>query len=152
MAEHVAKMLVEGTMVVGTEKRRGQGHGRRNGAYGLIAAVLVAAVIGGSALHDRGASHPAATAIPRTVTRAQVKFLEDNTTNLPNAVSVDVRPIVTSNGQKYLDVNTTWLPNVAASPVMPSGERRFLEVNTVLPVGPSYPYAEDVTPLPGHRR
>ncbi len=153
MAEKTTGILVEGTTVAGMGARRSQGRTRRNGAYGLVAAMLVAVVIGGAALHDRGTSHPAAPAIPRTVTGARMKFLENNTTTLPNAVSVDVRPIVTSNEQKYLDVNTTWLPAAAAPPVMPSSERRFLDVNTVLlPVGPSYPYAEDMTPLPGHPR
>lgn len=156
MAEKMTGMLVEGTTVIGTEKRIGQGRGRRNGAYGLLAAMLVIAVIGGAALHDRGASHPAVPAIPRT-SSVERTFLENNTTNLPHAVTAEVRPIITSGQQKYLDVNTTWLPNAtaeeASSSTMPGGARRFLEVNTVLlPVGPSYPYAEDVTPLPGHPR
>ncbi len=156
MAENVAEMPVEGTTVVGTGARRGRGRGRRNGAYGLVAVALIAVVLGGMAVHSRDTTHRTAPSIPHTVTRAEPQFLANkasNTTNLPNAVSIDVRPIVTSSQQKYLDVNTTWLPTSAASSVMPGGERRFLDVNTVmLPVGPSYPYAEDVTPLPGHHR
>src|SRR5947209_8343186 len=87
MAENMTGMLVEGTMVVGTEKRFGKGRGQRFGMYGLAAAILVAMLIAGAALHDRWASHPAAPAISRTVTSQQTRFLENNTTNLPNAVT-----------------------------------------------------------------
>jgi hypothetical protein len=98
--------------------------------YGLIAAALVALLIVGVAMHDRQASPPAAPAIPRTVTIQQAHFLENNTTNLPNAVAPDVRPAV-----------------------MSSAQQRFLEANTVtLPAGPSSPYAEGATPTLGHPR
>lgn len=154
MAENVAEMRAEGTMVAGTEERRGQGRGQRFGVYGLIAAVIVATVIGGAAVHNRGGSHPATPAISR-ITSAEMKFLENNTTNLPNAITAEVRPVVTSGQQRYFDVNTAWLPTTtdAASSAMTIGQRRFLEVNTVmLPAGPSYSYTEDVTPPLGHPR
>ncbi len=156
MAENGAGMRVEGTMVIGAETTRNKTNMPQTGRYGLVAALLVALLIAGVAAHDRRASHPAAPAITRAVTSEQARFLENNTTNLPNAVTADSRPVVTSEQQKFLDVNGAWLPAVAAdvAPLaMTSSQRRFLEVNTVMmPETPSYPYAEDLTPLPGHRR
>jgi hypothetical protein len=84
-----------------------------------------------------------------------MKFIENNTTNLPNAVTADIRPVVTSEEQRFLDVNTTWLPGVTnAAPAMTSGEQRFLDVNTTwLPQSaPVAAYMEDVTPLVGQNR
>jgi hypothetical protein len=156
MATNMTGMRVEGTTVVGTGAKRSQGRVPRIGAVGVIAATLALLLVGSVVLHDRATSHAAVSAIPRAVTSQQARFLENNTTNLPNAVTADPRPIVTSARQKFLDVNTTWLPGVnsaAAPSVMSSSQRRLLEVNTVmLPEGPSSPYAEDLTPLPGHRR
>jgi hypothetical protein len=156
MAENVAGMRVEGAKIVDTGAQRRQGHGQHVGAYALLATILAAILIGGTALHERQASHPTARAIPRVTTSAETRFLESNTIDLPNAVTAEVRPVVTSSQQQYLDVNTAWLPTAvaeAAPATMTSSERRFLEVNTVmLQAGPSAPYAEDVTPLPGQRR
>jgi hypothetical protein len=156
MATNMTGMRVEETTVAGAAARPGGANGRVIGVSGLMAAILIALLIAGVAAHDRRASHPAGPAIPRAATSQQTRFLENNTTNLPNAVTADPRPIVTSARQKFLDVNTTWLPGVnsaAAPSVMSSSQRRLLEVNTVmLPEGPSSPYAEDLTPLPGHRR
>src|SRR5438067_1455693 len=132
MAENVAGMRVEETMVVGTDARRRPGRGRRVGAYALLAAILAAMLIGGAAVHDRQASHPTARAIPRITTSAETRFVESNTIDLPNAVTAEVRPVVTSSRQQYLDVNTAWLPTAAAElapTTMTSSERRFLEVN-----------------------
>lgn len=226
MAENRAGMLIDGTMVVGAETRRGRGRGQRNGVYGLVAAALVAVVIGGATLHDRGGSHPAAVAIPRAATGAETLFLERNTTDLPVAVAAEVGPINIAE-QSLLAKSATRLPNAAvekASSPVASSRWRFLEVNTmmlpaeasvnrvchftyddaymcsifrtdgtwlrdealdngawmvtsqavpdyavsgqatdalfadtapqqVIPAaGPSSPYAEDMTPLPGHRR
>ena len=54
-------------------------------------------------------------------------------------------------------MNITTLPNAVAanvsSPIITQAQQRFREVNTMLlPEGPFYPYTEDLTPLPGHRR
>ncbi len=157
MAANMTGMRAEGTTVAGAAAKRGGAHGRGIGVLGLVTAIAIALLIAGVAAHDRRASHPAAPAIPHAATSQQARFLENNTTNLPNAVTADSRPIVTSVQQKYLDVNTSWLPGAVAAElapsVMSSSRRRFLEVNTVmLPEGPSYPYAEDLTPLPGRRR
>ena len=94
MAANMTGMRVEGTMVVGTGARRGRGHGRRDrgGWFGRGGPHRL--LVGGVALHDRGASHPAAPAIPRVDTRAETRFLENNTTNLPNAVTANVGPDV----------------------------------------------------------
>jgi hypothetical protein len=130
MAENMTGMLVESTTAGGVAGTRSRPHRQRIGVYGLIAAALVALLIVGVAMHDRQASPPAAPAIPRTVTIQQAHFLENNTTNLPNAVAPDVRPAV-----------------------MSSAQQRFLEANTVtLPAGPSSPYAEGATPTLGHPR
>ncbi|MDQ6833638.1 MAG: hypothetical protein M3008_09575 [Chloroflexota bacterium] len=157
MAENVTEMRVEGTMIVDAGTERNRARMPQTGVYGLVTALLVALLIGGVVVRDQRATHPATPAISRVVTSEQTRFLENNTTNLPNAVTADIRPVVTSAQQKYLDVNTTWMPDSAATDValsaMTSSQQRFLEVNTVmLPAVPSYPYAEDLTPLPGHRR
>ena len=128
MAANMTGMRVEGTMVVGTGAKRSQGRMPRIGVAGVIAATLALLLVGSVVLHNRATSHAAVSAIPRAVTSQQARFLENNTTNLPNAIAAESAPAVTSSQQ------------------------RFWEVNTMLAEGPSYPYAEDLTPLPGHPR
>jgi hypothetical protein len=131
MAENMAATLVESTTVGGVAGKRGRAHRQRIGAYGLIAAMLVALLIAGVAMHDRRASSPAAPAIPRTVTIQQAHFLENNTITLPSAVEVESAPaVVTSAQQRFLEANTVTLPAA----------------------GPSSPYAEVMTPTLGHPR
>lgn len=108
MAANMAEMQVEETTVIGAPKRRGRGGEKRLGFYGAIAAALIAVLIVGVTMHDRNTFHPA------VVTRTEQRFLENNTTNLPNAVTAEIYPVVTIEQQKYLDVNTTWLPAGAA--------------------------------------
>jgi predicted lipid-binding transport protein (Tim44 family) len=156
MAVNGAGMRVEGTTVASAAAKHGGAYRRRVGIAGLVAAILIAALITGVAMRDRQASHPTATAIPRAVTSQQARFLENNTTNLPNAVAAESAPVVvTSSQQRFLEANTTTLPDAAAvsatSPIT-SSQQRFWEVNTMLPEGPSYPNAEALTPLPGHPR
>lgn len=135
MAEKMTEMRVERTMAIGAEARRGRERGRRNGMYGLVAAVLIAVVVGGVALHDRGASHPAAPAIPRVTTRAETQFLANNATNPPSAVTTNVGPDVNRAETRFLENNTTNLPNavdiVTTSPNSPSV--RYLEQHDNLP-------------------
>ncbi len=157
MAENMTGIRTEGTMVIAAETERNKTNMPQTGRYGLVAALLVALLIVGAAAHDRRASHPAAPAISRVVTSHQARFLENNTTNLPNAITADSRPVVASEQQKFFDVNGAWLSAVAADvapSAMSSSQRRLLEVNTTMMPGegPSYPYAEELTPLPGHRR
>lgn len=45
-------------------------------------------------------------------TQSQQRFLENNTTNLPNAVSAEDRSVITYMQQRFIDVNTAWLPAV----------------------------------------
>src|SRR5262249_39470922 len=109
----------------------------------------------------------------------RMKFLENNTTNLPNAVTADIRPVVTGAEQRFLDLNTVWLPGVAdATAPITSSEQRYLDVNTawlpgsfdtatlttaqrwfldvnttMLPQNsPASAYMEDVTPRLGQNR
>ncbi len=125
MAENIAGMRAEETMVSGVSTTRSRVRMPRIGGYGLVAAALVALLVAGVAMHDRHAPHASVSVVPR----AESRFIENNTTNLPNAIAPDVRPAV-----------------------IPSSQRRLLEVNTMLPTGGLYPYAEDVTPLSGHPR
>jgi hypothetical protein len=91
----------------------------------------------------------------------QSKFLEANTTSLPNAVTPDVAPVVVTLSQaRFLEANTMMLPNAVdadiAVPVTPISQRRFLEVNTQLGMDeataiPAYPYGEALTPVRGSR-
>jgi hypothetical protein len=155
MAENVAGMRVEGTMVVGTGARRGQGRMPRIGAVGAIAATLALLLVGSVVLHNRATSHAAVSAIPRAATGAETR--QFGTTNLPNAVAAESGPVVvTSSQQRFLEANTTTLPGAVAasmtSPTTTRAQQRFWEVNTMLPEGPSYPNAEALTPLPGHPR
>jgi hypothetical protein len=181
MAEQMSGMLVEERLVVGTGAKHGQGRKQGFGAIGVIAAALALVLIGSVALHYRSASHPATPVIAHAVTSQQTRFLENNTTNLPNAVAAESRPAISTGEQRLLAVNTSWLPNVANAAVpMTSGEQRFLEVNTItlpiagaasvaspvitqeqqrfweantmLPEGPLSPYMEDLTPPPGQPR
>ncbi len=48
--------------------------------------------------------------LPDVVSQTQWRFVENNTMNLPDAVTAESRPIVTSQQQKFLDVNTVMLP------------------------------------------
>ncbi len=48
--------------------------------------------------------------LPEALTQTQRRFVENNTMNLPDAVTAESRPIVTSQQQKFLDVNTVMLP------------------------------------------
>jgi hypothetical protein len=155
MAENVAGMRVEGTMVVGTGARRGQGRMPRIGAVGAIAATLALLLVGSVVLHNRATSHAAVSAIPRAATGAETR--QFGTTNLPNAVAAESGPVVvTSSQQRFLEANTTTLPGaVAASMTAPTttrAQQRFWEVNTMLAEGPSSPYTEELTPTLGHPR
>ncbi|MGI8690209.1 MAG: hypothetical protein ACR2M3_16655 [Thermomicrobiales bacterium] len=157
MAEHIAGMRAEETMVNGVSTARSRVRMPRIGGYGLVAAALIALLVAGMALHDRHAPHASVSVAPNVVTRAETRLIENNTTNLPNAVAPEIQPsVVTREQQRFLEVNTTMFPNAVAadavSPVMTMSQRRFLEVNTMLPTGGLYPYAEDMTPLPGHPR
>ncbi len=156
MAANVTGMRVEGTLVAGATEKRGGAHSGRIEVAGLLAAILVAALIGGTALHERGTSHPASPAIPRTATTsAETRFLEQNTITLPDAVGAESRPaVVTSEEQRLLDANTTWMPAaaVATSPVIPIEQQKYLEVNTILPGAAPASYMEQLTPPLGHPR
>ena len=161
MAENQAGMLIEETTVRDLVEQRGRVAGQRRGAYGAIAAALIAVVIFGVAIHNRQTSHPAAptatpaqvTSVaplpsytqlsdgrwvvtqvrddgtvqtdfigvrsPEVVTQTRQQFVDNNTTNLPNAVAAETRPVVTSAQQRFLDENMAWLPAVA----VPSARR-----------------------------
>ncbi len=129
MAEHVAEMQIAETAPSGIGAERKRARLPRISGIGVVAAALVVLLIAGVAIHDRRASHAPASVAPQVMTRAQSRLIENNTTNLPNAVAPDVRPTVVTREQQ-----------------------RFLEVNTMLPTGGMPPYAEDVTPLSGHPR
>lgn len=156
MAANVTGMRVEGTSVAGAAAKRGGAHGNRIGIAVLLAAILAAVLIGGTAMHERGASHPALSTIPRTATTsAETRFLEQNTITLPDVVGAESRPaVVTSEEQRLLDANTTWMPAaaVATSPVIPIEQQKFLEVNTILPGAAPASYMEQLTPPPGQPR
>ena len=157
MAANMTGMRVEGTMVVGTGARRSQGRMPRIGVVGVIAATLALLLVGGVVLHNRSTSHAAVAAIPRAVAGQQARFLENNTTNLPNAIAAESAPaVVSSSQQRFLEANTTTLPGAVAvsmtSPITTRAQQRFWEVNTMLAEGASSPYAEDQTPLPGRPR
>jgi hypothetical protein len=62
MAEHMTAMVVEETTGIGTQAKRGRAIGPRIGGYGLVAAILLALLIVGAAMHERGASRTAAPA------------------------------------------------------------------------------------------
>ncbi len=158
MAENVAELQVDGTMAGRIGAARNRARMPRIGGIGLGAVALVVLLTAGVVIHNRGASRPSAPIVSRAVTSQQARFLENNTTNLPNAVAPEVRPVnVTSAQRRLLEVNTIMLPNSVAadvaSPVVTSAQQRFLDVNTTwLPAGMSAPYMEEVTPLPGHAR
>jgi hypothetical protein len=151
MAANMTGMRVDGTIGAGGA------HRRRVGISGLVAAILVAVLMTGVAMHNRQVSHPTAPAIPRAVTSQQTRFLENNTITLPNAVAAESAPVVVSSRQqRFLEMNTTTLPDAVpaneTSPIKTQVQQRFWEVNTMLPEGSSYPYADCLTPLPGHPR
>jgi hypothetical protein len=121
-------MQDEQTTIIGTGAERR----RRTVSWGAslaVAAIVAAALIGGVALHGRGVSEPIIPAIPQAKSQAQTKLLENNTTNLPNAIAQGDLPISGS-------------------------QRRLLEVNTTMLAqdDPVYPYAEAVTPHIGRPR
>lgn len=117
MAEHIAEMQVAETMVTGAGSRRRWPSMQRLAVSGTIAAVLAVALIAGVAMHNRGASSPSAPVVSRTSTSEQARFLEENTTNLPNPVTPDVRPVVISSAQqRFLEINTITLPVDTSNP------------------------------------
>jgi hypothetical protein len=157
MAANVTGMRVEETMVTGAAEKRGGVHRRRTGIVGLLAALLVAVVIGGAAMHERGVSHPALPAIPRVTTGAETRFLEENTITLPSAVgSETLAPARTGQGfteQQVIEFDAlTAIAAVVPSPVITAAEQRFLEANTILPVAAPASYMEQITPPPGQPR
>jgi hypothetical protein len=95
-------------------------------------------------------------AIPQAKSQAEMKLLENNTTNLPNAIAQGDLPISGSQPQIPVDVNAARRPSGAdaASPAQISGQRRLLEMNTTMLAqdDPVYPYAEAVTPHIGRPR
>jgi hypothetical protein len=151
MAANTVEMQVEQAAVIGAGRQ--QSSRKRLGGYGVIAAVLITLLLGIVAIYTLRTSHSAAPTIPHVVPSAQTKFVENNTTNLPNAVTALVRPALTSGEQRALDVNTAWLPtSVDAAPAMSTSQRRFLEVNTTMIQSETYPYTESETPTLGHPR
>ncbi len=157
MAANMTGVLVEESLVVGTGAKHSRGRMPRIGAFGLVAAALALLLVGSVVLHSRSTSHSAVPAIPRAVTSQQARFLENNTTNLPNTVAAESVPVFTSSQQRFLEANTTTLPGAVAvsmtSPITTQAQQRFLEVNTVMPsAGLSSPDAEGVTPTLGHPR
>ena len=127
MAENMTAIRAAESMVVGTGAQV-RGRMPRTVGYGAAMAVLAVALIGGIALHNRGASHPAVSA-PRGATSAETRFIENNTTNLPSAVSAPVAAPVSQ--QRFLESNTTDLPNAVSGPaIITSNQQRFLESNT----------------------
>jgi hypothetical protein len=153
MAANTVETQVEQAAVIGTGRQVSSG--KRLGGFGAIAAVLITLLLGIVAIYTLRTSHSAAPTIPHVVPSAQTKFVENNTTNLPNAVTAEVRPALTSGEQRALDVNTTWWPtSVDAVPAMSTSQQRFLEVNTTMmpQAGETYPYAESETPMSGHAR
>src|SRR5262249_13849261 len=110
MAEDMVGTRIEETAVRGIGQRRASG--RRIGGSGVIAAALIALFLCGIAKYELRTLHPTQPAIPQIVSSTRMRFLENNTTNLPNAVAAEVRPVVTSEEQKFLDLNTIWLPGV----------------------------------------
>jgi hypothetical protein len=158
MATNMTGMRVEGTTVVGTGAKRSRGRMPRIGAVGLVAATLALLLVGSVALHNRSTSPSAIPAIPRAVTMQRARFLENNTTNLPNAIAAESAPVVvTSSHQRFLEANTTTLPGAVAvsmtAPITTRAQQRFLEVNTMMPsAGLSSPDAENVPTMGGHPR
>lgn len=158
MVQQIAEMPVAETMVTRTRAQRGWNPRQWAAIFGVIEAVVAVALIAGVVIHHHGASRPSAPVVSPTLTSQQARFLENNTTNLPNAVTADSRPVVaTSAQQRFLEVNTTMLPNSiaadGAAPVISAGQQRFLDENTTwLPVGTSPPYMEEVTPTISHPR
>ena len=145
MAENIVEMRVEGTSIAGAGSRRCGSPMQRLAVSGAAAAMLAVALIAGVAMHHRGASSPSAPVISRAVTSQQMRLLENNTTNLPNAVTSDVRPVVIPSAQQRFLEGNTMLPDVASS-VISMEQRKFLAVNTMLPVGTANAYMEEVTP------
>jgi hypothetical protein len=145
-------MRIEETAVIGTGKRAS---GQRIGVSGVIAAVLLTLLLGGIAMRELRTTHVAVPSGSQVVPSARMKFLENNTTNLPNAVTEEIRPVITAEEQKFLDENTVWLPSVTdAAPASTTAQRWFLDVNTtMLPQSaPVSAYMENLTPPTGQNR
>ncbi len=112
MAEQIADMRIDKAMGGGIGTPRNRVRMLRIGGIGLVAAALVVLLIAGMALHGRRASHTLAPVIPRVLTRAETRLIENNTTNLPNVVAPEIRPAtVTREQRRLLEVNTTLFPN-----------------------------------------
>jgi len=216
MAERMTSIEVEWTTGVETSGRRKKGRIRGGGAYAVVAALLLALLIGGAVMHDRqetgsvvlatehinkaerqyAVAPPGSVALvtehinkaerlhgvvtqvrndgtvetgfigvrsPEAITQTQQRFMENNTTNLPNAATAETLPVDASAQQRFGPAehdqihSALEMANGATAGGAPSGlssgQLRFLEVNTVmLPAVSSYPYAEDLTPPLGQRR
>jgi hypothetical protein len=158
MAANMTGTRVEESLVIGTGVKRSQGRTPRIGAVGVIAATLALLLVGSVVLHSRSSSHSAVPAIPRAVTSQQARFLENNTTNLPNTVAAESVPRITTRAEtQSLANNATNLPNAVPPEVqpavVPSARQRFLEVNTMMPsAGLSRLDTETVPPMIGHPR
>lgn len=147
MVANTVDTKVESTSVAGAAAQTGGAPRRWMGTVGVVVLLIALALGGGATLRQR-ASHPAVPASTHKASNAQMRFLENNTTNLPNAVSTDNRPIASSTQQRFIDVNTAWLPAAAnATPeVMTTSQRRFLEVNTtMMPMATSLQTARECT-------
>jgi hypothetical protein len=157
MAANTVETQVEGETIAQGTTKAGRAQGRRIGIAGVAAVLLIAlALSGGSVLRQR-ASHSMVPASTDRISSAQMKFLENNTTNMPNTAPVAVQPRATGAQERFLEVNTDWLPTSAtdnAPAAMTSAQRWFYEVNTtMLPQAVSAtPQAESVTPLIGQKR
>src|SRR5262249_38503948 len=87
---------------------------------------------------EREASHQAVPISAHVITTTRTTFLEHNTTDLPNAVSSESRPsITTSQQRRFLEVNTDWLPVVGSDALANPAEST---------------QAGDMTPLRGHEQ
>src|SRR4051794_31160631 len=111
MAANMTGMRTEGTTVAGAAQKRGGVHGRQIGFSGLLAALMVAVLLGGVSMHNRQTAHPAAPTIPRAATGAETR--QFGRTNLPNVAVAETVPVVASERQNFLDVSSAWLPAVA---------------------------------------
>ncbi len=100
---------------------------------------------------------------PGALTQTQQRFMENNTTNLPNAATAETLPVAASAQQRFGPAEHDQIHSAleiangvtagGASSGLSSSQLRFLGVNTVmLPAVSSYPYAEDLTPPLGQRR
>src|SRR5262245_8464563 len=132
MAENMVETRIEETAVIRPGEGQSRASRQHSGGHGVIAAVLITLLLGGIAVHVLRASHAVAPTISQVIPSTRMQFVENNTTNLPNAVTAVMGQRATSDEQRWLDVNTTWLPaGMGAAPtVLTSSQRWFLEVNT----------------------